>query len=158
VIRLVLLMLILSMTGCVSVSVDDLPDDSSEIDFSETIDDRTGWRTAEKSHLFVDTNREIVFLAAKAALLHEQYDVVTSSLEDGVVIGKHPMTLTRYELVSGIYFNQLEADTQVRIIVKGQFDITYPAPAWWTEDAANEIFKDMRLYLNTEAGSNSPDR
>jgi hypothetical protein len=68
------------------------------------------------------------------------------------------MTLTRFELVSGIYFNQLEADTQVRIIVKSQFDITYPAPAWWTEDEAKKILEAMRLYLNTKAGSNPADR
>jgi hypothetical protein len=142
-----------STSGCVPVSVPDLPDGSSEIDFSETVDNRTGWRTAEKSHTFKGTREELVFMAAKAALVHEDFEATTASLEEGVVIGKHGMTL-----VAGFYFNQLATDTEIRIIVKSAVTLDPPsfAPVHWVDDDPRKLFEAMRLFIEAETGT-KPD-
>jgi hypothetical protein len=136
----------------VPVSVKDLPDGPSEIDFSETVDAQTGWRTGEKSHMFEDTDRDLVYMAAEAALLHADYDVLTASLVEGVVIGKHGMTLTRLSMVSGIYLQQLETDTQIRIIVKSSVD-PLAVPAYPVADEARKLFEAMRLFIEAEVGA-----
>ena len=151
-----MLLVMCSLLGCVPVSVNDLPDSPSEIDFSESVDEQTGWRTGEKSAMFEDTDRELVYTAAEAALLHADYEVTTASLEEGVIIGKHGMTLTRLSMVSGIYLNQLATDTQIRIIVKSSVDPTAPIPAYPVADEARELFEAMRLFIEAEVGA-KPD-
>jgi hypothetical protein len=144
------------MLACVPVSVNNLPDGPSEIDFNETVDAQTGWRTGEKSHIFEDTDRELVYTAAEAALVHADYEVTTASLEEGVVIGTHGMTLTRLSMVSGIYLNQLATDMQIRIIVKSTVDLTAPIPAYPVADEARKLFEAMRLFIEAEVGA-KPD-
>jgi hypothetical protein len=150
-----MLLVMFSLSGCVPVSVNDLPDSPSEIDFSESVDEQTGWRTGEKSHMFEDTDKELVYLAAQAALVHADYDVSTASLEEGVVIGTHGMTLTRLSMVSGIYLQQLETDTQIRIIVKSSVD-PLAVPAYPVADEARKLFEAMRLFIEAESGA-KPD-
>jgi hypothetical protein len=140
------------MLACVPVSVNNLPDGPSEIDFNETVDAQTGWRTGEKSHIFEDTDRVLVYTAAEAALVHADYEVTTASLEEGVVIGKHGMTLTRLSMVSGIYLQQLETDTQIRIIVKSSVD-PLAVPAYPVADEARKLFEAMRLFIEAEVGA-----
>lgn len=154
--RLTLLLLLCSISGCVSVSVDDLPDGASAIDFSEAVDERTGWRTGEKSHTFKNTGRELVYAAAKAALVHEDYDVTTASLQEGVVLAERGIAKGKWSQVSGIYLNQLATDTQIRIIVKVTVDITTPFPAVYADDESRKLFGAMRLYIDAERGA-EPD-
>ena len=149
-IRLTLLLLLCSISGCVSVSVDALPDSASEIDFSETVDSTTGWRTGEKSHTFYNTGGELVFAAAKAALVHEDYDVTTASLMDGVVFGERGMTAMKYNMVSGIYLNQLATETQTRVIVKGAIDLTQPTPNYSLDNEARKLLDAMHVYIDAE--------
>jgi hypothetical protein len=152
VIRLTLIVLIFIASACVPVSVNDLPGDPSEIDFSIAVDDQTGWRTGEKSHVFEDTDRDLVYTAAEAALLHADYEITTASPEEGAVVGKHGMTLTRLSMVAGIYLQQSETDTQIRIIVKSSVDLT-AVPAYPVADEARELFQDMSRFIEAEIGA-----
>ncbi len=154
-IKLTLLLLLCSTSGCVSVSVDALPDGASEIDFSETVDERTGWRTGEISHTFKNTGKELVYTAAKAALVHEDYDVTTASLQEGVVLAEYGI-VKRWSPVAGIYLNQSATETQIRIIVKFAVDITDPFPAFYVDDQARRLLDAMGLYIDAEVGA-KPD-
>ena len=136
------------------VSVDVLPDGASEIDFSETVDERTGWRTGEISHTFKNTGKELVYTAAKAALVHEGYDVTTASLQEGVVLAERG--IAKWIQVSGIYLNQSATETQIRIIVKVTVDITDPFPAFYVDNEARKLLDAMGLYIDAEVGA-KPD-
>ena len=150
-IRLTLLLLMCLIVGC--VSVDSLPDSAAEIDFSETTDHQTGWRTYEESHTFENVSRDLVYKAAKAALVNEDYDIITSSLADGLVMGEQGTTPLNWKLASGIYLDQAETDTEIRIIVKGVWDLLTWVPNWTLEGEAQRILKSMRLYIDTEVSS-----
>jgi len=134
--------------GC--VSVDSLPDSTDEIDFSEAAEDVSGWRTYKKSLTLENTEKEIIYNAAKAALVSLDYDVTTASLEDGVVIGKQGVTPFNWKLVSGIYINELPSGMQFRIIVKGVWDVTTIVPNSTLESEARKILDAMRLYVDAE--------
>ncbi len=138
------------------VSVDVLPDGASEIDFSETVDERTGWRTGEVSHTFKNTGKELVYTAAKAALVHEDYDVTTASLQEGVVLAERGIAKGQWPAVAGIYLNQSATETQIRIIVKFAVDITDPFPAFYADNEARKLLDAMGLYIDAEVGA-KPD-
>ena len=152
-IRLTLLLLLCSISGC--ASVDELPDRSSEIDFSETIDEWTDKRTYVKSYRFKNTDRELVYRAAKAALVHEDYEVTTGSLEDGAVLGIQGTTMMHWNLVSGVYFNELATDTQIRIVVKSNGDIRLSTDSS-LDDEARKLLDAMRLFIDAEIAA-EPD-
>jgi len=146
--KIMIFLLIAITLGC--VSVDSLPDSTAEIDFSEAADEVSGWRTYKKSHTFENTDREIIFNAAKAAIVSADYGVTTASLEEGVVIGEQGTTAHNWKLVSGIYINELPSSMQFRIIVKGVWDLTTIVPNWTLESEARKIFEAMRLYVDAE--------
>ena len=85
-------------------------------------------------------------------MVNENYDIITASLEDGVVMGEQGATPLNWKLASGIYLDQADTDAQIRIIVKGAWDITV-VPNWTLEGEAQKILKAMRLYIDAEVSS-----
>jgi hypothetical protein len=131
-----------------------LPDEAADVDFDEDIDGQTGWRTAERSHTFEGAHREMTFDAARAALVHQNYNVVVIDIDNGAVIGKRGAS----SLVAGIYVSDAEVDAQARIIVKSAviFDPTLygvPVPVHRVDVEARKLLEAMELYIGAAIGA-----
>lgn len=145
-------MVVCAISGCVPTSVGQLPDEASDIEFDDKTDGSTGYRTAERSHKFEGTHRETAFVAAQAALVHRNFNVVVIDIDNGAVIGKRGATT----LVAGIYVDDAETDAQIRIIVKSAviFDPTLygvPIPAHNSGAEAEELLQAMELFIADES-------
>jgi hypothetical protein len=137
--------------------VGQLPDEATDIEFDEDIDGQTGYRTAERSHTFEGAHRETAFAAARAALVHQNYNVIVIDITNGAVIGKRAAST----LFAGIYVSDSEADAQARIIVKTTvvFDPTLfgiPVPMHPVDDEAKKLLEAMELFIAAEI-SITPD-
>jgi hypothetical protein len=147
------LLLLLSLaSGCVSVH--SVPDAASEIDFAQTVDEMTGWRTYEKSHTFQSASYDLVYRAVKGALINANYKIIVANPEKGAIIGEHRTTWMHWERIAGIYLNQLAADVQLRIIIKTAAD-PGSIPDYTMSSDADRFLDGVRQYMDAETDADA---
>jgi hypothetical protein len=88
--RILLAILIISLSGCASVSM--LPQDVAQVDFNEP-EGKTGWSQYKHVETFHGYTEDQIYEAAKVGLGNAGFSLRTADKGKGVVIGEHGMTM-----------------------------------------------------------------
>ena len=143
--KLLLVLLVSSLcASCATVSM--LPSDVSEIKFDGP-EGKVGWSEYHHIEVFRGYSPEQIYQAAKVGLGDAGFSLRSADLSKGVVIGEHGVTLHDWNVIAGVYFQEFESDTKVKVIIEGSKDIGFSGDV--TSDGwSGKILKGMRQYLN----------
>lgn len=152
---LTLLLAILTLSGCVSMS--SLPQSAAEADFDRGEEGKTGWAEWQDTLYVKGVDARTAYMAAKAGLADAGFTIKKASFEDGFAIGEHGMTAYDWNVVAGVYIKPDEGGAMFKAIVEGSKDVGFwgdmTATSW-----VEKIFKGVREYVLTESMINNPDR
>src|SRR4030095_15032143 len=140
----VLLATSLLLSGCATVSM--LPKTSSEVQFGDVPEGKTGWSSYREETRFRGVPTSVIAEAAKAGLADAGFALRSADRVGGVVIGEHGMTAHDWNILAGVYFKSDGDDTIVAVLVEGSKDIGFAGDVTsggWT----GRILKGMREYI-----------
>ena len=134
-----------SFTGCATMSM--LPVDASAVDF-EGIEGKTGWSQYQQVETFSGYNTDQIYQAAKVGLGSAGFSLRAADKSKGTVIGEHGMTAHDWNIITGVYFKEVDTNkVKVKIITEGSKDVGFSGDV--TSDGwAGKVLKGMREYLN----------
>lgn len=145
----------LALCGCVSIN--SLPKSAAEVDFDPDREGRTGWSKYEETVVFKSVDRRTAYLAAKSGLADAGFTIKRADFARGMVAGEHGMTANDWNIVAGVYVQEREEGTAVKVLVQGSKDVGFQgdmtAQSW-----PQKILKGMREYVLTESQITSTDR
>lgn len=132
-------------TGCATISM--LPPDASVVDF-DSAEGKTGWSQYQQVETFHGYNNDQIYEAAKVGLGTAGFSLRSADKSKGVVIGEHGITAHDWNIITGVYFKQLDSNSvKVKIITEGSKDVGFSGDV--TSDGwAGKVLKGMREYLN----------
>lgn len=134
-----------TFTGCATIKM--LPPDAAMVDF-DGVEGKTGWSQYQQAETFRGYNTDQIYDAAKVGLGNAGFSLRTADKSKGVVIGEHGITAHDWNIITGVYFKQVdESSVRVKIITEGSKDVGVSGDV--TSDGwAGKILKGMREYLN----------
>ena len=139
--------LLMLLSGCATVS--SIPKSAKEIDFNSKEEGKTGWSRYEEYATFEFTSLKTVYDAAKSGLAEAGFSLRKANYENRVVIGEHGMTLHDWNIIAGIYMNEIQDGVEVKVHVQGSKDIGFSGDV--TGDAwTGKILKGMRSYISEQ--------
>lgn len=141
--------------GCVSIN--SMPQSAAEVSFDSSEEGRTGWSRYEETVLFRGADARTVYLAAKAGLADAGFTIKRASFEKGMAIGEHGMTAYDWNIVAGVYIQEVADGTNAKVLVEGSKDVGF-----WGDMTASSwpqnILKGMRQYILTESQIRDPNK
>jgi len=144
--KIVLVLLMCSLlNGCASLN--SLPKSAKDIDFSSRKEGKTGWSRYEEYATFESVDLKTVYEAAKVGLADAKFTLKKADYDKGVVMGEHGITLYDWNVIAGIYMNEVPNGVEVKVHVEGSKDIGFMGDVTggnWT----GEILKGMRTYIS----------
>lgn len=103
--------------SCTSVST--LPESAQQVKFSDHIAGVPSTREYDQCHYYSGVTLAAVLQAAKYSLIKNKFTLKRESLSAGVVTAEHGMTSRDWNIVAGIYFDELTKDKlAVKFMVK----------------------------------------
>lgn len=146
---------VISTGGCVSIN--SMPQSASEVSFDSSEEGRTGWSRYEETMLFRGADARTVYLAAKAGLGDAGFTIKRASFDNRMAIGEHGMTAYDWNIVAGVYIQEIAEGTNAKVLVEGSKDVGFlgdMTASSWTQ----RILKGMRQYILTESQISDPNR
>jgi hypothetical protein len=123
-----------------------LPKSSSAVNFDGK-EGKTGWSKYEQIETFRGYSQSQLYDAAKVGLGDAGFSLREANPNNGYLIGEHGITLHDWNVLAGIYFQEIKQGTKVKIIIEGSKDIGFSGDV--TSDGwAGKILKSMRQHLN----------
>ena len=136
--------LFFASSGCASINM--LPQDSKEVDFTST-EGKTGWSKYEHIERFTGYTSDQIYEAAKVGLGTAGFSLRKADAKKGFAIGEHGMTAHDWNIMAGVYFTDVGGVPTVKIIVEGSKDIGFSGDV--TSDGwTGKILRGMREHLN----------
>jgi len=134
-----------------------MPQSAAEVSFDSSEEGRTGWSRYEETVLFRGADARTVYLAAKAGLADAGFTIKRASFEKGMAIGEHGMTAYDWNIVAGVYIQEVADGTNAKVLVEGSKDVGF-----WGDMTASSwpqnILKGMRQYILTESQIRDPNK
>ena len=141
---------LLLSTGCASVN--SLPQSASEVDFTTTIEGKTGWSEYQGIIDVAKVDESTAYEAAKAGLRSSGFTLRRGDIENLTVIGAHGMTAYDWNVVAGVYIRTTNDATMFKIVVEGSKDIGFSGDATGS-DWVGRIQGGIRSYLASSGPS-----
>ena len=145
----------LSLSGCVAVS--SMPQSADVVEFSPSLEGRTGFSKYEETFFLRGVDRRTAYLAAKEGLAEAGFTIKKASFPAGMAVGEHGMTAYDWNIVAGVYIREQKSGTNVKILVEGSKDVGFwgdmTAESW-----PQKIFKGMKNYILTESLIDNPNK
>ena len=138
----------LVLTGCASLN--SLPRTASDVTFDGERG-KTGWAEHRNNGVFQGYDADQVFEAAKVGLEQSGFAVKRADRARGMVLGEHGITLVDWNIVAGVYFQEVGADTRVHVVSEGSKDVGIAGDATAADWPGQIPDADERLLM-TEQG------
>jgi hypothetical protein len=132
------------LQACATVGM--MPKNASDVNF-DGVEGKTGWSQYKHIETFHNYTIDQVYEAAKVGLGNAGFSLRKADKSKGYVIGEHGMTAHDWNVITGVYFVEINGSTKVAIIAEGSKDIGFSGDV--TSDGwTGKILKGMREYLN----------
>ena len=132
------------LQACATVGM--MPKSASDVNF-DGVEGKTGWSQYKHIETFHNYSTDQVYEAAKVGLGNAGFSLRKADKSKGYVIGEHGMTAHDWNVITGVYFVEINGSTKVAIIAEGSKDIGFSGDV--TSDGwTGKILKGMREYLN----------
>ena len=135
---IVLLLLVLT-SGCSSLG--SLPPTGADVLVANDAEGDAKSGIYEISQTFPRLERETAFTAARAGLVHADFEVVKIDKENEVVFGERAVTAFYWDFAAGIYIKELPDGVWIKLMVDGDAK---------RKKFARDIFAGIRLFVAAE--------
>ena len=107
---------------------------------------KTGWSQYKQVETFRGYKKDRIYAAAKAGLGAAGFALREADMSAGRVVGEHGITLHDWNIIAGVYFREIETNTEVAIIIEGSKDTGFSGDV--TGDGwSGKIIRGMYSYL-----------
>jgi S1-C subfamily serine protease len=141
---IVLLVCILTLTGCASLN--SLPSSVHEANMDNTVGGKVGWSRYQASDFFSGVDKDTTLRAARHSLNAVGFIVKKDDPQGGYVMGEHGLTMYDWNVVCGVYIMESNDGCKAKVIAQGSRDIGFAGDAT-ASDWPLDVLRAMRQYF-----------
>lgn len=148
--------LLVALSGCVSIS--ELPQSVSEVDFDSLDAGKSGAFTYEDNMVFANIDKRTAFLAAKEGFTRSGFILKRANFDKGTLFGYHDITAHDWNVVAGVYLKESGSDISVKVIAKTSKDFSLVGNLGDTTSGSwpQMILSGMQDYIMRESNITNP--